>query len=68
LLANCACDPLQVGRSNDLNGEFTWGGCSQFLKYSNVLAKKFIDSQEYSQRDARGLMNLHNNQAGRRVS
>ena len=44
-----------------------WGGCSTDVHYAMKLARRFLDSPEI-QNDARTLMNLHNNKAGRKVS
>ena len=71
MLSNCECDPgrSQNGRGRDILGDFTWGGCSQNLRFAAVFARKFIDSQEMSfKEDANTLMNLHNNRVGRKVS
>ena len=68
-LLNCACDPTKrSGRGSDSEGEFDWTGCSDNVKFGVKFARLFIDAKESETRDARGLMNLHNNSAGRRVS
>lgn len=67
-LKNCNCDPHKRGRSQDDRGEFDWGGCSDNINYGIKFAKKFIDARERTVRDARALMNLHNNRCGRTVS
>ena len=65
-LENCACEPTKTrGKSRDSKGEFDWTGCSNNIKFGLKFAKSFIDAKE--SRDARGLMNLHNNNLGRRV-
>lgn len=67
-LKNCNCDPHKRGRSQDDRGEFDWGGCSDNINYGIKFAKTFIDARERTVRDARALMNLHNNRCGRTVS
>lgn len=66
-LKNCNCDPNKRGRSQDDRGEFDWGGCSDNINYGIKFAKTFIDARERTVRDARALMNLHNNRCGRTV-
>lgn len=67
-LLNCACDPTKrSGKGSDSEGEFDWTGCSDNVKFGVKFARLFIDAKESETRDARGLMNLHNNSAGRRV-
>lgn len=46
---------------------WVWGGCSDNVEFGNKISKVFVDSLETGQ-DARALMNLHNNEAGRLVS
>lgn len=67
-LKTCNCDPHKRGRSSDDRGEFDWGGCSDNINYGIKFAKAFIDAKERTVRDARALMNLHNNRCGRTVS
>ncbi|MEQ2283773.1 Protein Wnt-2b [Ameca splendens] len=64
-LKTCNCDPQKRGRANDEKGEFDWGGCSDNVNYGIKFAKAFIDAKERTVRDARALMNLHNNRCGR---
>lgn len=64
----CSCDPLKRGRSKDERGEFDWGGCSDNINYGIRFAKAFVDAKEKKVKDARALMNLHNNRCGRMVS
>ena len=47
--------------------EWEWGGCSDHVKYAARFARTFVDARENVIRDARALMHLHNNGAGRRV-
>lgn len=44
-----------------------WGGCSADIEFGMKYARKFLDAREIES-DARSLMNLHNNRAGRRVN
>lgn len=67
-LKTCNCDPHKRGRASDKRGEFDWGGCSDNINYGIKFAKAFIDAKERTVRDARALMNLHNNRCGRTVS
>ncbi|KAK2163627.1 hypothetical protein LSH36_76g03048 [Paralvinella palmiformis] len=66
-LLNCACDPTKVGFGKDKRGSFEWGGCSDNVMYGSRFARKFVDARETDKRDARALMNMHNNRAGRRA-
>ncbi|CAH1784164.1 unnamed protein product [Owenia fusiformis] len=66
-LQNCACDPTKTGQSKDRKGEFKWGGCSDNVRYGADFSRMFVDAREKRIRDARALMNLHNNRAGRRA-
>lgn len=64
----CSCDPNKRGRNNDDKGDFDWGGCSDNINYGIKFAKNFVDARERMVKDARALMNLHNNRCGRMVS
>lgn len=66
-LKTCNCDPHKRGRYRDERGEFDWGGCSDNINYGIKFAKAFIDAKERMVKDARALMNLHNNRCGRMV-
>lgn len=63
-LKECSCDNRRSGRSRK---GFEWGGCSDNIVYGLNFAKAFVDAREV-ERDARALVNLHNNYVGRRVS
>lgn len=68
-LSACACDPNKIGRGTDRYGQrFEWGGCSDDVNYGRRFARMFIDAKERKNMDARALMNLHNNRAGRQVN
>lgn len=60
---------VRRGRGEEGNQvmEWEWGGCSHHVKYAARFARTFVDARENVVRDARALMNLHNNGAGRRV-
>lgn len=61
--ASCQCDT-----SGTANSGFDWGGCGNNIDSSIKLSKLFVDSEDSGSRDARALMNLHNSNAGRKVS
>lgn len=67
-LKSCNCDGQKRGRSSDATGSFDWGGCSDNINYGIKFAKAFVDAREKMMKDARALMNLHNNRCGRMVS
>ncbi|XP_074655053.1 protein Wnt-4-like [Tubulanus polymorphus] len=65
-LQKCGCDRSIRGKSHL---GFEWAGCSDNVAYGAAFCKAFVDSREKSKRMAktsRALMNLHNNEAGRR--
>lgn len=64
----CNCDSHKRGRASDDRGNFDWGGCSDNINYGIKFAKAFVDARERMVKDARALMNLHNNRCGRMVS
>ena len=47
--------------------DWEWGGCSDNANFGKKFSRKFVDVAEKG-RDFRYMMNLHNNEAGRRVS
>ena len=70
-LNKCGCD--QTAKKKQLDGDFEWGGCSQNVFFGHKFSRKFVDSSEIMElRKKRSidyrLMNLHNNEVGRRVS
>jgi wingless-type MMTV integration site family protein 16 len=69
-LTECTCDMTRYGE-HDVEG-WKWGGCSDNVKYGVWFSKTFVDApetlQHQSSRNIRNLMNLHNNEVGRRVS
>ncbi|XP_056622771.1 ankyrin repeat, SAM and basic leucine zipper domain-containing protein 1 isoform X3 [Triplophysa dalaica] len=66
-LDSCSCDPGKKGTSRDAKGSFDWGGCSDHVDHAIKFSQLFIDAKERKERDARALMNLHNNRAGRKA-
>nr|XP_046918584.1 protein Wnt-5b-like [Dermatophagoides farinae] len=71
-LSHCSCG--RSARPKSLNQEWIWGGCGDNLDYGYRFSKSFIDVREKeknlpkgSRELARKLMNLHNNEAGRRA-
>jgi len=62
------------GRGTTLDtGRFQWSGCSDNIAYGVAFAKSFIDAGERSGRNRsarsdRAVINLHNNNAGRKAS
>lgn len=68
-LTECNCDLYSQGE-NTPEG-WKWGGCSDNLKYGMKFARKFLDAPDRrlvrKKGDIRNLMNLHNNEAGRRA-
>lgn len=72
-LSSCGCS--RAARPKDLPRDWLWGGCGDNLNYGYRFSKEFVDARERektyekaSMESARLLMNLHNNEAGRRVS
>jgi len=72
-LALCSCSTR--ARPDGLDPDWVWGGCGDNSQYGYRFAVGFVDAREreknyprHSRQLARMLMNLHNNEAGRRVS
>nr|XP_057930833.1 ankyrin repeat, SAM and basic leucine zipper domain-containing protein 1-like isoform X2 [Doryrhamphus excisus] len=66
-LDSCSCDPNKTGSWRDSKGTFAWGGCSDHVEHATRFSQAFVDAKERKERDARALMNLHNNRAGRKA-
>lgn len=64
-LSGCGCDKEKQGFYNQEEG-WKWGGCSADIRYGLSFSKMFVDAREIKQ-NARTLMNLHNNEVGRKV-
>ena len=71
-LNKCGCS--RARRPKDLHRDWIWGGCGDNIEYGYKFARAFVDVREreknhprHSRSLARMLMNLHNNEAGRRV-
>lgn len=71
-LSSCGCS--RAARPKDLPRDWLWGGCGDNLNYGYRFSKEFVDAREReksypkgSYESARLLMNLHNNEAGRRT-
>ncbi|XP_034514730.1 protein Wnt-7a isoform X2 [Ailuropoda melanoleuca] len=64
-LSDCGCDKEKQGQYHRDEG-WKWGGCSADIRYGIGFAKVFVDAREIKQ-NARTLMNLHNNEAGRKL-
>ncbi|XP_016097742.1 protein Wnt-7b isoform X2 [Sinocyclocheilus grahami] len=64
-MSHCSCDREKQGYYNQEEG-WKWGGCSADIKYGIEFSRKFVDAREIK-KNARRLMNLHNNEAGRKV-
>jgi wingless-type MMTV integration site family protein 7 len=75
-LSGCGCDgtkrqdttssEVKSPDSGPVQDGWQWGGCSADVRYGVNFAEMFVDARE-TQRDARTLMNKHNNGAGRKV-
>lgn len=64
-LSNCGCDREKQGYYKQAEG-WKWGGCSADVRYGIDFSRRFVDAREIK-KNARRLMNLHNNEAGRKV-
>ena len=72
-LSTCGCS--RTARPKDLPRDWLWGGCGDNVEYGSRFAKEVVDARERettfakgSEEQGRVLMNLQNNEAGRRVS
>ncbi|KAJ7418732.1 Protein Wnt-5b [Pitangus sulphuratus] len=72
-LSSCGCS--RTARPKDLPRDWLWGGCGDNVEYGYRFAKEFVDAKEReknyvrgSEEQARMLMNLQNNEAGRRLT
>lgn len=71
-LKSCSCDrSLKTKEKRNTKENWRWAGCSDNIEFGNSFSKNFLDARVRERRDfsrSRILMNLHNNEAGRRVS
>ncbi|KAK3104883.1 hypothetical protein FSP39_012347 [Pinctada imbricata] len=68
-LTKCGCDRTIRGPSKD---GFEWSGCSDNIAYGTAFSKAFVDARDRrrsrnNKNAGRKLMNLHNNEAGRKA-
>nr|XP_023649567.1 protein Wnt-4a [Paramormyrops kingsleyae] len=65
-LEKCGCDHNVHGISPE---GFQWSGCSDNIAYGVAFSQSFVDVRERSKgsSSSRALMNLHNNEAGRKA-
>ena len=70
-LTDCSCDSSREG--DTAPDGWKWGGCSDNVQYGLWFAESFVDAPDRDRqrrngvRDVRVLMNLHNNEVGRKV-
>uniref|UniRef100_A0AAU7E8Y1 Protein Wnt n=1 Tax=Terebratalia transversa TaxID=34513 RepID=A0AAU7E8Y1_TERTR len=69
-----ACGCSKKKRPGELSRDWLWGGCGDNIEYGYHFAEGFVDLREkeknhprHSRSLARTLMNLHNNEAGRKA-
>ncbi|KAF6217032.1 hypothetical protein GE061_001385 [Apolygus lucorum] len=63
-LTDCNCDTRKRGKKP--RKQWQWGGCSEDIHFGEKFSRDFVDSHEPGD-SAQGMMNLHNNEAGRRI-
>ncbi|OQV17790.1 Protein Wnt-3a [Hypsibius exemplaris] len=62
-ISDCGCDKrIKYGPTD---GTFEWGGCSDDINFGEKFSREFVDAKE-TKRTAESLMNIHNNEAGRK--
>lgn len=71
-LSTCGCS--RAARPKDLPRDWLWGGCGDNVDYGYHFSREFVDAREREKNHPRGsldqartLMNLQNNEAGRMV-
>ncbi|XP_046482197.1 protein Wnt-2 isoform X1 [Neodiprion pinetum] len=62
----CGCESAVRTSKELVPSGWQWGGCSADVTYGMRFARRFLDAREI-EGDARSLMNLHNNKAGRKM-
>uniref|UniRef100_A0AAU7E8Q9 Protein Wnt n=1 Tax=Terebratalia transversa TaxID=34513 RepID=A0AAU7E8Q9_TERTR len=60
----CGCDKTKKSRKGGSN--WKWGGCSDNVRFGERISKQFVDAMETG-KDKRAIINLHNNEVGRRA-
>ncbi|XP_035208146.1 protein Wnt-4-like [Stegodyphus dumicola] len=67
-LVRCGCDRTVQKSPAD---SFKWSGCSDNIAYGTAFSKSFVDTNDIRQArgksDPKAIMNLHNNEAGRKA-
>ncbi|XP_050540262.1 protein Wnt-1-like [Daktulosphaira vitifoliae] len=63
-LNECSCDNRIKKSQTQKNWQ--WGGCSEDIHFGEKFSRDFVDSIEDTD-NVHGLMNVHNNEAGRRI-
>lgn len=68
-MENCIQGALTHRDGSQLIPGFQWSGCSDNLSYGVAFSQTFVDEPERAKGLSAGrpLMNLHNNEAGRKV-
>ena len=71
LYTNAIISPILRDGQQTAEG-WKWGGCSDNIDYGTWFARTFVDAPERikhtTSKDIRSLMNLHNNEVGRKVN
>ncbi len=70
-LKSCSCDrSFKTKERRKTKENWRWAGCSDDVHFGNNFSKSFLDARVRERHFSRSriLMNLHNNEAGRRVS
>nr|XP_009859675.1 wingless-type MMTV integration site family, member 3 isoform X1 [Ciona intestinalis] len=69
-MRSCGCDDRVKEKTPALQeivgGKWSWSGCSDDVQYGVAASRQFVDAPDQG-RDARAIMNRHNNEAGRQV-
>ncbi|XP_026477448.1 protein Wnt-7b [Ctenocephalides felis] len=64
-ISACGCDTYKQSAFRTVSS-WKWSGCGADVGFGIRFARKFLDAREIEQ-DARSMMNLHNNKAGRKA-
>eukprot|EP00106_Octopus_bimaculoides_P010177 XP_014777619.1 PREDICTED: protein Wnt-4-like [Octopus bimaculoides] len=66
-MEQCGCDRI-VHKNASIESTFIWSGCSDNIAFGSAFSQTFVDAKERRRKiNGRSLMNLHNNQAGRKA-